>query len=689
MSGAARIHMQHFQVGRLAAPAVVMLTQLRSLGALDTLPVHATLFKNPALLLRALAALHRTETFAEGASLTARLSRLDPDWLDNLIRRAALHQALQDSPNHAFLLRHWYLTRRLALTAAALARATSYGDADNAAACAALLRAGMLVLEQQQSAAYALLTAGRWQQGPLLAAERERFQLDHVEAAVRLAESWQLDQFTCDALRYQTQALDQVLDAAPLVKLCWYANALANDAGKDAIQAGQDLLNLNAEQVRTMLTEVQGALDSECAALGIHGIERAPAGTTDLVHEIHEARQHELLLRQEISTDNLLAQHATGPANAPLAAQLARLLQDCGIDPVFIVLSANANKVLEVRASHRVQPEPAGLRIACAAGRNVLSTLILAGEAAVWTRDTPHLSVVDRQLLALLGGQTVLCEPLREDDRNAVLLLGMPASAVNAYLTQHTLRRFIARTLLARRDPEGGTHTLLLQQRIREAVHEANNPLAIIKNYLYVLGMKQGGGELPEEIRLIRSEIDRVAAILAELREPKSTDLRRPLALNKIVTSMHRLFAQAFRADGKHIAVKLELAPEEPTVVAGENALKQILVNLVKNAAEAMGDKGGTITLGTRTRIYLHDRFYAQISVRDDGPGIPMDLMLRLFKPGASTKGGAHAGSGLGIVRRLVEEMGGQIGCRSETRGTAMEILIPLTETDEPECLAP
>lgn len=689
MSGAARIHMQHFQVGRICAPAAVMLTQLRGLGTPAALPLSTTLCRNPALLLRALDALHRTETFAVSTPLSVRLAGMDPDWLDSLVRRSALHLALQDSTNHAFLLRHWYVTRRLALTAAALAEASGYADSASAATCAALLRAGMLVLEQQQSAAYAVLTAGHWRQESLLAAERELFQLDHVEAALRLAEGWKLDQFTLDALRYQALPLQQVLDAAPLVRICWYANALADSTRPEVLHAGPALLDIAAAEVQALLAAVQAELDTECAALGVSTLCKAPIDTHELNAELlREAREQLLQLRQEVSSDNVIAQHASGNGGTEPHSQLARLLQDSGIDPVFIVLGAEANAPLEVLASHRVQVEPAGLRIQCAAGRNVLSTLVLSAEPGLWTMETPGLTVVDRQLLALLGGQTVLCEPLHDGNRRVVLLLGMPASAVTTYLTQHSLRRFIARILLAAPRSEGDASPaeLLLQQRIREAVHEANNPLAIIKNYLYVLGMKQGEGQLPEEIQLIRAEIDRVAAILADLREPKAASAPRKLSLNKVVTSMHRLFAQAVAAEGKRIAVELELAAEEPQVVASEDALKQILVNLVKNATEALSDRAdsaegsGTITLATRTRIYLHDRFYAQVCVRDNGPGISHEQMLRLFKPGASTKGSAHAGSGLGIVRRLVEDMGGQIGCRSDSKGTAMEILIPLSE---------
>src|SRR5690606_25524453 len=114
---------------------------------------------------------------------------------------------------------------------------------------------------------------GPWQQQALLAAERELFQLDHVDAAVRLLESWQLDQFSVDALRYQALPLEQVLDAAPLVKLCWYANALVDNATPALLQAGRELLGLGVEQVQEILVGVRQQLDAECAALGIPNLD--------------------------------------------------------------------------------------------------------------------------------------------------------------------------------------------------------------------------------------------------------------------------------------------------------------------------------------------------------------------------------------------------------------------------------
>jgi signal transduction histidine kinase len=670
--------MQHFQVARLAAPAAVILAQLQSLSAPAALPVSTTLFKNPALLLRALDALHRTSTYPAATSLMTMLEGLDQPWIDSLVRRSALQLALQHAAaNHAFLHRHWHLSRRLSLLVASLAHASGYADVDSAACCGLLLRSGMLVLEQQHRSAYAVFTAGQWTQDAQLSAERDLLQYDHVETGKRLLESWQLDQFCVDALGYQAHPLEQILDAAPLVRLCWYANALVEKPTPELLSVSRALLGLSSDHVQALLACMQQDMANECAALGLADFPHASNG--DLVHESRQKLQQ---LRQEITLDSMLAQHtSTRSSGIPLQTRLARVLQDVGIDPFFIVLRNGEGNTMEVCASHQVQPAPDALGFTCETGRNALSSLILQGGPGVLMSD-PGLTVIDRQFLALLGGHTVLCDTVRVGNRTRALLLGMQPSGVSAYLGQPALRRFIEGMLRAELSAGGNEagSTLLLQQRIREAVHEANNPLAIIKSYLYLLGKKPGAQS--EEIHMLRGEIDRVASILAHLREPEASgSVVQRVDLNKIVTSMHRLFTGAFSADSKPMTVELQLADTQPWVLARESALKQILLNLVKNAAEAI-EANGWITLSTHAQIYLNDKVYAQLSVHDNGPGIAPALMKDLFKfkTGASTKTDAYAGTGLGIVRRLIEDSGGQISCRSDSKGTAIDILLPIVD---------
>jgi len=106
--------------------------------------------------------------------------------------------------------------------------------------------------------------------------------------------------------------------------------------------------------------------------------------------------------------------------------------------------------------------------------------------------------------------------------------------------------------------------------------------------------------------------------------------------------------------------------------------IKQILVNLLRNAAEALDNKG-QITLATRLYCTSDGRHYVDISVQDDGPGIDKEIMDRLFSPVTSTKGDGHAGLGLNIVKGMVDDIGANINCHSSAAfGTCFNLGIPV-----------
>jgi len=333
---------------------------------------------------------------------------------------------------------------------------------------------------------------------------------------------------------------------------------------------------------------------------------------------------------------------------------------------------------LQVLASHGLGSDPAGLELVCRPNRSVLAELVLRGEVDTLSATSSGMAVVDRQLLHLLGGGTVLCEPVQVSGRRAVLLLGLGADGAGVYLAHATLRRLLCESLQTfLRRPSGAVHShsaadlLLYRQRVREAVHEANNPLTVIKNYLHLLGLKQGA-ENAGELGLLRQEIDRVAGILHALREPEAADNSASgLDLNALVSDMHRILEGAFchgQEAGKQIRLQLALAPDPVPVLASGNALK--------NAVEAI-ERGGIIVISTRTNVWQQGCLYGQLTVTDDGPGIAPALLQQLFSPGLTTRPGVWKGSGLSIVKGLVESQQGQISCQSDRSGTALTILLP------------
>jgi signal transduction histidine kinase len=116
---------------------------------------------------------------------------------------------------------------------------------------------------------------------------------------------------------------------------------------------------------------------------------------------------------------------------------------------------------------------------------------------------------------------------------------------------------------------------------------------------------------------------------------------------------------------------------EGPVAIEGDaDLLKQILVNLVKNAVEAMPG-GGRIEIANRGHVNRERKLYLELVVADTGPGLSADLLANLFAPVQSSKPGAHHGLGLSIVHGLVQKMQGLIACRSSKTGTSFEILLP------------
>ena len=125
------------------------------------------------------------------------------------------------------------------------------------------------------------------------------------------------------------------------------------------------------------------------------------------------------------------------------------------------------------------------------------------------------------------------------------------------------------------------------------------------------------------------------------------------------------------------IEVFTDFDPSLRLVKTRSLVIKQILVNLLRNAAEAL-DENGKIALATRGYRTADGRHYIDIRVQDNGPGIAEEIQARLFSPVTSTKGDGHAGLGLHIVKGMVDEIGANISCHSSAAfGTTFNLVIP------------
>jgi signal transduction histidine kinase len=219
----------------------------------------------------------------------------------------------------------------------------------------------------------------------------------------------------------------------------------------------------------------------------------------------------------------------------------------------------------------------------------------------------------------------------------------------------------------------------------RRVVHEVNNPLGIIKNYLSVLDSKLERQEpVAGELSILNEEIDRVGQLvnsLTELHPGQSGTqplLEGALSANvaKVVEEVLRLFrATDFVPPNVEIVVSMDL--DAVRIEGDPDILKQILVNLVKNAIEALSRTGGRIEIANRGHVNRERRLYLELVVSDTGPGLPREVLANLFSAVKSTKDGPHHGLGLSIVHSLVRKLNGHVACRSGKTGTSFEILLP------------
>jgi two-component system nitrogen regulation sensor histidine kinase GlnL len=214
--------------------------------------------------------------------------------------------------------------------------------------------------------------------------------------------------------------------------------------------------------------------------------------------------------------------------------------------------------------------------------------------------------------------------------------------------------------------------------------HEIKNPLAGLQGSAELLA-REAEGSAKEYAQVIAREARRVDGLVREL-----LDLARPAMLQTASVDVHTVLGDvAVLARGIPGADRVSFVerfdPSLPPVLGDEEKLKQVVLNLVRNALDALaGRPSPTVTFETAVaplRIRQasgRSRPLARLSVHDNGPGIPEAMLARLFTPFATSKP-AGTGLGLAISRRIVEAHGGRIEVRNRAAGGAeANVYLPL-----------
>lgn len=308
-------------------------------------------------------------------------------------------------------------------------------------------------------------------------------------------------------------------------------------------------------------------------------------------------------------------------------------------------------------------------------GSTVSECLPLATEFAQGLARAAHRreTFTQRELKLHLAGAdmppiTVDCTatPVAERDGDTPLLVELVPldrhlriSREDALITQHAANRLLARNL----------------------AHEIRNPLGGLRGAAQLLDRRLTEENLKEYTRIIMGEADRLSVLVDAMLGPARAPERRAVNIHELLEYVARLTESEAPAS---LELKRDYDPSLPDIELDRNEIVQAILNVARNAREALKDKG---LLLFRTRVLRQftigarrHRLVACVDVVDDGPGVPPELQGRIFAPLVSGKP-QGTGLGLSIAQELVNRHGGLIECTSVPGHTVFSLLLPLEET--------
>jgi len=212
----------------------------------------------------------------------------------------------------------------------------------------------------------------------------------------------------------------------------------------------------------------------------------------------------------------------------------------------------------------------------------------------------------------------------------------------------------------------------------RALAHEIKNPLGGLRGAAQLLDQELQDPELREYTQIIIAESDRLQDLMDKMLGPNKPAQKTLLNIHEVLERVRQL---VLVEANKNIQLKTDYDPSIPDLYADKNQLIQALLNIVRNAVQAIQTEG-EILLKTRIRRHMtigRKRFKLtiKIDIIDSGPGIKPELMDQIFYPMITSRA-EGTGLGLSIAQSLINQHSGLIECESEPGRTVFSIYLPL-----------
>lgn len=647
-------------------------------------------------------------------SIDQALLLLGPDTAKNIAISSIVQQSFNEMENSYIpgLKILWQHSLMCAVLAEMIAGEVSYPSTDEAYLAGLFHDIGKLVLWVNCRKEYteALQSAGS--NSALLIDSEKQLGISHCETGAQLINSWSPQSFIADAVLYHHEPQHRIVDALPLVKIVYAANILSSGTDRnssDAFDMAKEVLDLERSVLETIVPLSYKKVEQAAESLDIN-IEN-PDNFDESTCEKDAVKQKELV-RAAINISQLQGtlQNLFECHDADLMLKVVRRGLQISFDlksVLFFLYNQEKDALQGIVGDGAGYDSLINEIVIPVQAKSCLLTRTLAEKTSLDSFGHikgVNLSIIDSQIIRLSGKEGMLCIPmLSQGNCVGVIVVGIDEPQSHILFKNLNFINMFANqaAVVIEAENERKSKAKLIQSEQLAAssavadkvAHEVSNSLSIMKNYLKILGLKLAkDSPAQEEIIIINEEVDRINLIINELSnllEPKARQ-KELVDINSLISDLIKITHESLLVQSGVVA-KFSLESSIPPIMTDKNGLKQVFINLIKNAVEAMPN-GGNIEINTRLITKSQntgfnketdkgDQEFVEIIINDSGSGIPEEIKPNLFEVFVSSKGDGHSGLGLSIAYSIIKELKGTMSCESdEATGTTFKILLPIND---------
>ena len=612
----------------------------------------------------------------------------------------------------------WSHSLLVAEVAREISSTVDYPDSEEAYLSGLLHDVGQLLLLGGMEECYGRVLESSIDEIDLLHAEEILLGTNHSAVGAWLIDQWKLSSFMADAILFHHKTAEEISSADRLSQIVWSSHVLcdqlkfqdlAQETATSDLHAISLMLGIDVHSAAVIyracierVAVLEEALDISKASTTKTFPQTTAQSHARLQAKAAEGDPVDSCLNDAVRDMALLQPLQHGLTSLSSETEILLGIRESAIllfGPGQIAfLLAHPDTAIMSGAGISAQPEILQqIEIPLIATQSLAADAVLGNQprSTFETEPSAPTPLADTQVTRALGSEGVVYLPLTgRTTCIGVIAFGISSANYHRLRNQQSLMmsfsQVAANSIEMWRDMQEREHsveavlTRHFEQQTRKVVHEAGNPLGIINNYLSIIRTKlPDANNLHQELDILREEIDRVTKILRQMNHlPERPATAAILGINALIESMLVLYGTSLFSS-RGITVTKSLDPLLMPVACNRDSLKQVLVNLWNNASDAMS-AGGRFTVSTQGNVNQGGRSYIEIRLDDTGPGLPDDVMQRLFQPLEPGRRPGHSGIGLSIVASLLQQLEGLITCRSKSgQGTSFSILLPQSAVTE------